>query len=147
MSTSAGNLEVEQQDSLCLDTDVQVGRLAGDREVAVQHPFGDQPISRPVVDLGCLLVGNDHHSDPGERLLGQIAHRAEHRGEAALHVVGTTSDQAVSVDHRLELLLLARHHVEVPVEDDLRHVVPATAGIGKQDGQACMLKASHLDPP
>ena len=53
-------------------------------------------------------------------LLGEVAQRAHHRGEAALHVVGAAAVEPVALDPRRELLRVAGHDVEVPVEDERR---------------------------
>jgi len=105
--------------ALGLDADVKVGRLAGDREVA-DEPAADEVVARAALDVLGLLVGHAHEADPYLFLVGQVAHRAHHRGERALHVVGAAADQAVALDARDELLRAPRDDVEVAVEDERR---------------------------
>ncbi len=60
--------------------------------------------------------------------LVQVVQRAEHRRQAALHVVGAAADQPVALDARLELLRAPGHDVEVPVQDDQRAGAGADLG-------------------
>jgi len=52
----------------------------------------------------------------------------EHRGQGPLHVVGATTDQAVTFYASIELLDMTGDDVDVPVEDD---AALAGADLGK----------------
>ena len=80
----------------------------------------DDVVGRARVDVLGLLVGHADEADAHRVLLGEVAQRAHHRREAALHVVGAAPVQAVALDPRRELLRAAGHDVEVPVEDHRR---------------------------
>ena len=67
-------------------------------------------------------------------LVGEVAQRAHHRREPALHVVGAAPVQAVALDARRELLRLAGHDVQVAVEDQRRRR-GARADVGGQHRQ------------
>ena len=122
------DLDADREHALRLDADVQVGRLAGQREVAAQA-LGDERVGRAVVDVLGLLVGHADELHAHLVLLGRVADRAHHRRERALHVVGAAADQAVALDARLELALARGHDVEVAVEDrrSARRVAPTSA--------------------
>ena len=120
-AADAVDLDADREHALGLDADVQVGRLAGDREVAAQ-PFLDQRVGRALRDVLGLLVGNADEAHAHLVLLGDVAERAHHRRERALHVVGAAADQPVALDARLELALAGGDDVEVAVEDDRRAV-------------------------
>ena len=64
---------------------------------------------------------------------------------AALHVVGAPSDQAVALEARLELLVVAGDDVEMAVQHDGRAVVISRADVGDQDRQAVVSVLAHLD--
>jgi hypothetical protein len=102
--------------SLRLHADVHVGGLAGDGEVSAV-PGAHECVGRALIHLLGLLVGRAEEAHADGVLLGRLAHGTHHGREAALHVVGPTPDQAVSLHARLELLRTARDHVEVPVQD------------------------------
>ena len=55
-----------RQHALGLDADVQVGRLAGDREVAAVA-VGDERVDRALVDVVGLLVGDADEAARGRR--------------------------------------------------------------------------------
>jgi hypothetical protein len=116
-----------REDALGLDADAQVGRLAGDREVAGE-PAPDHLVAGAALDVLGLLVGHAQEADADLVLGGQVVHREHHRREAALHVVGTAPEQAVAVDARRELLRAAGHDVEVAVEDQRGRVGGADLG-------------------
>ena len=63
----------------------------------------DQEVRGALLLLVGLLVADAHEVHLHRVLGGQVAHRAHHRREAALHVVGAAADQAVALDPRLEL--------------------------------------------
>ena len=113
------DVEAEGEHALGLDADVQPGRLAGDREVA-REAAADDLVGRARVDVLGLLVGHADEAHADRVLLAQVAQRAHHRREPALHVVGAAAVQPVALDPRRELLHVAGHHVEVPVEDHRR---------------------------
>ena len=63
-----------RQHALGLDADVQVGRLAGDREVAdVAAP--DEVVARAALDVLGLLVGHDHEPHAHVGLVGEVVQR------------------------------------------------------------------------
>ena len=113
------DLDAAREHALGLDADVQVGRLAGDREVAAEAALA-RVVGRARVDVLGLLVGRAQEAHAHAVLLGEVAQRAHHRRQAALHVVGAAADQPVALDARRELLRVARHDVEVAVEDERR---------------------------
>jgi hypothetical protein len=100
----------------------------GDGEVAeVAGPH--QEVRGAVVDLLGLLVRDAREVHAHAVLRGHVAERADHRREAALHVVGAAPVQAVAVHARLELLRAAGHHVEVPVQHDRRAALGPTVAV------------------
>ena len=119
MGGGAGHLEPQGQHSLCLDSDVEVGRLAGHGEVPVVAVL-DEEVRAAVDFLLGLLVGHDREDDVHTPLLAELLDGAHHRGERALHVVGAPAVQPVSLDAGGELLDAARDNVEVSVEHDSR---------------------------
>jgi hypothetical protein len=120
----AADQDPRRQHALGLDADVQVGRLAGDREVAdVAAPH--QVVARTDRDVLGLLVRHDHEPHAHVRLLGQVVRGAHHGRQPALHVVGAAAVQPVALDARRELLGMAGHDVEVAVEDDRRGLLRA----------------------
>ena len=108
-----------RQHALGLDADVQVGRLAGDREVAhVAAPH--EVVARADRDVLGLLVGDDHEPHADVLLLDEVVRGAHHRRQPALHVVGAAAVQPVALGAWLELLGVAGDDVQVAVEDDRR---------------------------
>ena len=96
---AAVDVEAEREHALGLDADVQVGRLARDREVAAEAAAHDL-VGGARVDVLGLLVGHADEADADGVLLGQVAQRAHHRREPALHVVGAAAVQPVALDAR-----------------------------------------------
>ena len=117
----------QREHALGLDADVQVGRLAGDREVA-DVAAGDQLVGRAVSMSSDSSSGTHTKRTRTCVLVGEVAHRAHHRGEPALHVVGAAADQAVALDARRELLRVPGDDVEVAVEDERRAVARPDVG-------------------
>ena len=116
----AADLHAHREHALGLDADVQVGRLAGDREVALRpRSATSQSVERSSTSSDSSS-GTQMNSHAHAVLLGGVVDRAHHRRERALHVVGAAADQAVALDARLELLGVAGDHVEVAVEDHRR---------------------------
>jgi hypothetical protein len=138
----AGDLEPHREHALRLHPDPQVRRLAGDREVARVALF-DDVVRPPRERLVRLLVRHADEVHAHVRLGGQVADRAHHPREPALHVVGAAADQPVAVDARLELLGAAGDHVEVAVEDDRDAL--GRADRGGEHRQAVVGLAAHLD--
>ena len=58
------DLDADREHALRLHADVEVGRLAGQREVGAQA-LGDERVGRAVVDVLGLLVGNAQEASPG----------------------------------------------------------------------------------
>ena len=127
------DVDPHHQHALCLDPDVKVGRLAGDREVATE-PAPDDVLRGPLVDLLRLLVRHAREPDPDPVLLPNVLERAHHRGQRRLHVVGAAAEQPVALYARLELLRPAGNDVEMAVEDDARNLSLAWADLGHQHG-------------
>src|SRR5215216_3715366 len=75
-------------------------------------------------------------------LRGQVPEGADHRREAALHVVGAAPVEAVAVDPRLELLLTTGDYVQMPVQNDCRAAIGPDGG--GQEGPPVVLSADHL---
>ena len=101
------DLDPHREHALGLDADVQVGGLAGDREVA-DVALLDEVVGAALLDLLGLLVGDADEVHAHALLRGQVVERAHHRREAALHVVGAAAVEAVALDARLELLRARR---------------------------------------
>jgi len=141
LSPSHG-LDPDREHTLRLHADVEVGRLAGEREVAAEA-LGDQGVGRAVVDVLGLLVGDAQERHPDPVLLGRLADRAHDRRERALHVVGAAADEAVTLDARLELALAGGHDVEVAVEDHGRPL--ARADVGHHDRETVEVALAHVD--
>ena len=137
-----GHLDPGREHALRLHADVEVGRLAGQREVRAQA-LGDQGVGRAVVDVLGLLVGDAQERHPDLVLLGRLADGAHDRRERALHVVGAAADEAVALDARLELALAGGHDVKVAVEDHGRPL--AGADVGHDDREAVEVALAHLD--
>ena len=117
------DLDPHRQHALGLDSDVQVGRLAGDREVAAEAAPHDCVAGAYVQLLG-LFVGNADQPDADAVLTLEVLERAHHPREPALHVIRTAAEQPVALHTRLELLRPPRNDIEVPVED---HAGPTLA--------------------
>ena len=115
----AEDQDPQREHALGLDADVQVGGLAGDREIADVAGL-DQQVRRALVDLLGLLVGHAHEADPHLVLVLEVLERAHHRGQAALHVIGAAALEPVALDARRELLRPRRDDVVVAVEDERR---------------------------
>ena len=115
------HLEPQRHHPLCLDPDVHVGRLAGDREVADEAGI-DQVVAAPILALLRLLVADDPEPHPHPVLVAQRRGDDHHRRHRALHVVGAPPEEPIPLDPRLELLGVARHHVDVPLEHDRRRI-------------------------
>ena len=141
----AGHAEAQREDALGLDADVQVGRLAGDREVAAQA-LAHEPVDRVGLDVLGLLVGDADEAHADAVLVGGVADGAHHRREAALHVVGAAADQPVALDPRLELLGVRGHDVDVAVQDDRRRAaVLRRRRRRRRDRQALVVVLAHVD--
>ena len=143
------DLDADREDALGLDADVQVGRLAGDREVRPQALL-DERLGAAVLDVLGLLVGHADEAHPHAPVAGDVVDRAHHRREAALHVVRAAADEPVAFDARLELAGVRRDDVDVPVEDHGRAV--GGADLGKHHRQAAELAprdgdVASFEPP
>jgi hypothetical protein len=146
---AALDLHPQDEHALGLDTDVEVGRLAADDELAEVAVVGEVcrrlPLAR--LDLG-LLVGDDEQlrldAGDGVAARGQVAERGQHRRERPLHVVRTAAVQPAVDLPRRELLAAPRHHVDVGVPDDRRRALPHR---GDERGQAVHLVLAVRDPP
>ena len=125
---------------------MQVGRLAGDREVDVGERLADERVDGARVEVVGLLVGHADEAHAHLVLVGGVADGAHHRRQRALHVVGAAADQAVALDARLELALAARDDVDVAVQDDLR-LARAVRRAGRRDDhrQALVGVVAHPD--
>ena len=149
----ARHLEPHRQHALRLHADVQVGRLAGDREVAGVAVL-DQELGAAVDLLLGLLVRDDREDDAHARLVAQLLERAHHRRERALHVVGAAAVEPVALDPRRELLLPGGDDVEVAVQDDRRAVLrarppppaPAARGLELLDRDVARLEPALYEP-
>ena len=134
MRGGSGYLDPQHQDALRLHADLHVGRLAADHEVGPQA-LVDHHLGGVLAGLRALLVGHDDqlHLDAVEAL-GEVGDAEHHGRERRLHVVRAAAVQAAALDPGHELLRMAGHHVQVPVEDepnrtrsDLRHQTPPAA--------------------
>ena len=72
--------EAQREHALGLDADVEIGRLAGDREVAGE-PLAHEPVGRVGLDVLGLLVGHAHEPHADRVLRGRLADGAHHRGQ------------------------------------------------------------------
>ena len=117
----AADLEPQREHALRLDADLQVGRLAGDREVADEAAVDEMVAAALGLLLG-LLVGDDPEPDPDRVLLAHRGEGQQHRRQRPLHVVGAAAVEPVALDPRLELVRVAGDDVEVAVQDDGRRV-------------------------
>ena len=139
---AAADHDPAREHALGLDADVQLGRLAGDREVA-DEALAHHLVRRAHVQVLGLLVGRAQEAHADARVRVDVVQRAHHRGERALHVVGAAADQPVALDTRLELLRVAGHDVEVPVQHDRGRV--ARAHLGGQHRQAVEVVVLDVD--
>ena len=133
MGRASRHLNPHCEHALGGDSDVHVGRLAGDREVP-QEAGLDETVSRPVVSLLGLLIGDDSHPHPDPVLVAQVGERQQEAGERPLHVIGASSVEAVAVEPWLELLGPPGNHVDVAVQ---QHGVRSVLGphVGDRDRQ------------
>ena len=101
---------------------------------------------------GTFLVRNDDQLDlrAREACPSEVGRGEHHRRERGLHVVGAAAEEAPAVDAGLELLGVARHHVEMAVEDqpdgpgpDARHQAPAAAGLDALDRRPTSLQPAR----
>ena len=103
----AADLEPQRQHSLGLDPDLQVGRLAGDREVADEAAVDEMVAAALGLLLG-LLVADDPEPHPDPVLVAHRRGGQQHRRQRPLHVVGAAPVEPVALDPRLELARRAR---------------------------------------
>src|SRR5215211_2249289 len=103
--------------TLGLGADMEVRRLARDQEVP-DVAVGDQDLSARFRTVLTLFIGDDEELDRGfgPELL-QVLDGVHHGGEGAFHVVDATTVELITLLARLELRLLARHHVDVAVQE------------------------------
>ena len=137
----AGDLQAHREHALGLDADVQVGGLAGEREVGGE-PFLDEDVGRAPRDVLGLLVGDADELHAHLVLCGDVAQRAHHGRERALHVVGAAADQPVALDARRELTLARGHDVEVAVQHHRR--ARGRPDLGEDDRQPVVVAAVDL---
>jgi hypothetical protein len=138
------DLDPHRQHALCLHADVQVGRLAGDREVAAE-PAPHDRVGRAHVQLLGFLVGNAHEPYANALLALEVLERAHHRRQPALHVVCPPADEPVVLDPRLELFGVAWDHVEMAVQNDARKAASGRTHLRHKHGQAAVLHVAHFD--
>jgi hypothetical protein len=138
----AGDLHANREDAFRLHADVQVGGLAGQREVGSQALL-DEDVGRAARHVLGLLVGDADEAHPDLVLRGGILERVHHGREGALHVVGAAADEPVAFDARRELALARGHDVEVPVEDDGRGALGPD--LGEDHRQVVVLAAVDGD--
>ena len=103
----AADLEPQRQHPLRLDPDVQVGRLAGDREVADEAAV-DEVVAAALGLLLGLLVADDPEPHPHPVLVAHRGGGQQHRRQRPLHVVGAAPVEPVALDPRVELARQAR---------------------------------------
>jgi hypothetical protein len=141
---AALRLDVEGDPASVGDAKPLVGRLGDDR--CVRAPALEQQLG---ADTGCLLVGDrrhDHVAAEVERRAGGSCGR--NRGEAALHVVGTTAVEAPRLDARRQaaVRLEQADRVRVRVQEQR---ASATAAAGDADDVRTSrrrLLDVHLEP-
>src|SRR6476661_8084013 len=138
----ARDLQAQREHALGLDADVQIGRLAREREVAVQALL-DEDVGRAPGDVLGLLVGDADEAHADLVLRRDVLEGAHHGRQRALHVIGAAADQPVAVDPRRELALARGNDVEMAVEDDRRPV--RGARLGQDDRQAVVVDAVDLE--
>src|ERR687897_994192 len=96
---------------------MEVRRLARHKEVP-DVAAGDQDLSARFRAVLTLFIGDDEELDRGfTPQLVQVLDGVHEGGEGALHVVDATTVELISLLARLELRLLARHHVNVAVQE------------------------------
>src|SRR5512133_2268724 len=137
----ARDLQAQREHALGLDADVQVGRLAGEREGGVQALL-DEDVGRAPRDVLRLFVGHADEAHADVVLRGDVLERAHHGRQRALHVVGAATDQPVALDARRELALARGDDVEVAMEDDGRPV--GGTGLGEDDRQSVVVDTLDL---
>ena len=118
---ATANLDLDPDESTVSDRDLELGGLGDDRGVRA-----DVAEDFPHPDARVLLVRNRRHDHvAGEPERSRVTAREERRGDAALHVVGATAVQPVTVNAGVERLGHPRHAdgVDVPAEQQC----PATA--------------------
>src|SRR5215207_6661111 len=110
--------DTDVEDTLGLGTDMEVRGFARDQEVP-HMAVGDQDFSACFRAVLTLFIGDDEELDRGfaPHLL-QILDGVHHGGEGAFHVVDAAAVELVPLIARLELRLLARHHVDVAVQEN-----------------------------
>src|SRR5215218_26124 len=140
---AAVNLDPHREHALRLDADVEVGRLAGDREVTDVALLDDVVRGALALLLVGLLVRHADEVDLDGVLAGEPAGGGHHRREAALHVVGAAPVEAVAVDARLELLRVAGDDVDVAVQDHRRAFLRSHGR--REHGPSVVQLAGHLD--
>ena len=119
MGSATVDAQAHRDDALGGDTDMHVGRLAGDREVA-DEALGDEQLAAALDLLLGFLVGDDPEPHPDAVLLAQVGDREQQAREGALHVVGAPAEQPVPVEPRLELLGAPGDDVDVAVQKHRR---------------------------
>src|SRR5215213_10378201 len=103
--------------TLGLGADVEIRRLARDQEVP-NVAVGDQDLSARFRPVLTLLIGDDEELDRGfAAKVVQVLDCVHHRGEGALHIVDAAPVELVLLLARLELRLLAWHHIDVAVQE------------------------------
>ena len=110
------------------------------------RPRAQDCVGRALIELLGLLIGNADESDVNSLLAFDVLQRAHHRGQSALHVVGTAADQPIAIDHGLELLSPPRYNVEMSVQDHARDTGrPGGTDLREQHRQPVVIMAVHLD--
>ena len=140
------HLHAHGEHALRLDADVEVGGLAGDREVAEVAARRGSPSRgrRAPRTPRRTRTRSGRARGPARRRSRKAQH---HRREAALHVVGAAAVQPVAVHARLELLRAAGHHVEVSVQHDRRPALRARPWRPARGGRcACARSPRHPGP-
>ena len=138
------DLEPQRQHPLCLDPDLQIGRLAGDREVADEAAV-DEVVAAAFGLLLGLLVADDPEPHPHPVLVAHRRRRHQHRRQRTLHVVGAAPVEPVAVDPRVELARPPGDHVEMAVQHDRRRILGPDLGL--QHRQAADLLAAAPRSP
>src|SRR5215210_2623307 len=117
MGALTAQRDADVEHALGLGTDVEVRRLARDQEVP-GVAVGDQDLSAGFGAVFALLIGDDEELDRGfAPHIPQVLDGVHHRGEGALHIVDAATVELVPRLPRLELRLLAWHHVDVAVQE------------------------------
>ena len=140
------HLDAHGQHTLGLDSDAQIRRLPGDREIATQALL-DHGVGGAQVQLLGFLVRDADQPYAHPLLALQVLERAHHRRQSALHVVGAAPDQVVALHLGLELLWTPGHDVEMAVQDHAGGAVAGRADLGHQHRKPVVLQVLHLDVP